>query len=688
MNLAALSRFLFSTILLSLHFCVFANSQSINNSGREIVNLDNDWTWYYAYDVSPNVIKNKTNLPHTWNAEETMAGKMNYRREAVVYEKSMFFKENSANNRYFLYFQGVNSVAQVFVNGQLIGEHKGGYTAFCLEATAYLKLGSENQIKVLASNAYRTDVLPLSGDFNVYGGIHRSVNLIVTGQNCITPIDYASSGVYLTQKNVNGTLAEIDILTKFSIKSLSKSLSVRTIITNASGNTVSTQITGLQAKSSTSVTQKFSLKNPVLWDGTKNPYLYKVTVELLQNQKVVDRVIQPLGLRYYKIDADKGFFLNGKYLDLYGFGKHEDVKGRGSAVTKKDNREDFELLKEIGANSLRLTHYPHGQDVYNLSDTSGIILWTEIPLVGPGGYTGPGYIKSEPLHKHAKQILTELIRQNYNHPSIIFWGLFNELKFDYDDPIPFLKELNALVKKEDPYRITTSATFIDSDVFNSVSDVIAWNKYYGWYEGTFKDMGKWADHMHRSFPDKPIAISEYGAGGSPFQHSSKPNKPRPGGKFHPEEWQVLFHESNWEELAKRPFIWGKYIWAFSDFGSSIRNEGDTTGINDKGLITYDRKIKKDAFYFYKANWTSDPMLHITAKRDVNRTESEIDVKAYTNLVSAELFVNGKSSGVKEKDALHRVVWGNVKLEKGKNNIELKSMYNDIELIDKCIWELQ
>ncbi|MCH5718375.1 glycoside hydrolase family 2 TIM barrel-domain containing protein [Niabella hibiscisoli] len=288
-------------------------------------------------------------------------------------------------------------------------------------------------------------------------------------------------------------------------------LTVRSILYDASKKTIG-MVESAVKNGDTSVNAVLTIQNPRLWNSRQDPYLYKIVTQLREQGKVVDEVEQPLGLRYYRVSSDSGLFLNGRYLDLYGFGLHEDVAGKGSAMSRGDFKKDIDLVLETGANALRFTHYPHSGEMYRLADSSGIILWSEIPLVGPGGYTGTGYMASASLQHQARQLMIEMIRQNYNHPSVFFWGLFNELKLDYDNPIPFLEELNALAKNEDPSRLTTCASFLDNDQFNHVSDLIAWNKYYGWYGGKFSDIGPWADKLHHQFPRKPIAISEYGAG--------------------------------------------------------------------------------------------------------------------------------------------------------------------------------
>lgn len=665
-----------------LQFTVF--SQNSEQPPRQIIDFNNEWICYPAYDVRRNAPKEKLTLPHTFNARQVTAGKINYDREMMIYQKKTSF-EAYQGKRVFIKFEGVNNVAQVYINQQFVGEHKGGYTAFVFEITDLIKWKSENLVTVMASNAYRMDVLPLSGDFNIYGGIHRPVSLIITNENCITPLDYASPGVYISQKNVSHEKATVSVLTKLSLKTATTKKEVRTGIYNRSGKLLQEQLYTVPTQSTDNAIQDFTISKPVLWQAKANPYLYTVKVELLEDGKPVDIITQPLGLRYFHVDSDKGFFLNGQYLDLYGFGKHEDIAGKGSAMSMQDHENDFNLILESGATALRLTHYPHADPVYNLSDKHGVVLWTEIPFVGPGGYTGPGYINHPALQEHARQVLTEMIRQHYNHPSVIFWGLYNELKLDYDDPTPFLKELNEMVKKEDPYRITTAASFLDKGAMNDVTDVIGWNKYYGWYGGKFSDIGVWADRTHTAQPGKAIAVTEYGAGASVYQFTETLKAPAADGRYHPEEWQTAFHEEHWAQLLQRPFVWGKYIWVFSDFGSSIRTEGYTTGINDKGLVTYDRAIKKDAFYFYKANWNPAPMIHIAGKRNTQRTALTKEVRVYTNMPEAELYINGKPAGKRKKDALNRIVWDNLSFTSGKNVIRVVTTYKKQLLDDQCEW---
>ncbi|WP_447640951.1 MULTISPECIES: glycoside hydrolase family 2 protein [Chitinophagaceae] len=665
---------------------VFLPCIAFSQSQRRLVLLDTGWLFHFAYDMRTNAPKEKVSVPHTWNAKEALEGKMNYTRTNAIYEKKLNLSVIDTSKRYFLFFDGVNSYAQVLVNNHFVGEHKGGYTKFCFEITSFLRSNGNNTIQVQVSNAARPDILPLTGDFNVYGGIHRPVYLLETGKDCISSLDFASSGVYATPyvDTVNNKLGNVTVKTMLSLQT-NQPLTVKTTILDAKNRIVNTASTMVHDASS--LTQKIAVANPQCWDGIRNPYLYAVKVQLLDGNSVLDEVMQPLGFRQYKVDPQNGLILNDRYLDLHGFGFHEDVAGKGSAVSTADLQKDMQLVSEVGATSLRLTHYPHSSYIYNYADSNGIVLWSEIPLVGPGGYTGAGYINNPELKAQALQVLQEMIHQNYNHPSVLFWGLFNELKLDHDDPIPFLTQLDSVCKALDPIRLTTCATFLDGDQFNKVSDVIAWNKYYGWYGGKFSDMGKWADLTHHNYPNKAIAVSEYGAGASIHDHDEGTTAPNPSGHFHPEEWQTAYHEAHWQEFKTRPFVWGKYIWDLADFGSAIRTEGDHNAINDKGLVTYDRKTKKDAFYFYKANWNSEPMVYIAERRYINRKNREVRVKVFANTQYVKLFVNGKLIGEQKPDDNKTAVWQNVVLKKGKNIASVEAKVGDKMLKDACEWNL-
>ena len=658
-----------------------------DDNPRTFILLDKGWGYRPVSDTGLKSSMKQVTVPHTWNANY-IPGTRSYNREMMVYRRDLEITPDMKDKRLFLYFEGVNSSATVLVNNKSVGSHKGGYTAFCMEVTDYAKQGI-NKLEVWVTNAYNPEILPISGDFNIYGGIHRPCHLLVTEQDCISPLFYASPGVFIHQDKVSEKQAQITVETMLSLRGKKQGLKVRTTVEDAKGNIILQNIE--QNVTTENVKQPFVIEHPVLWNAKQNPHLYKVIVELLDNGKVIDRVEQRTGLRYFSVDADKGFFLNGKYLDLYGFCLHEEVEGKGSALSAEDHERDMELVKESGATSLRLVHYPHSESIYHLSDENGIVLWTEIPMVGPGGYDFCGFINTDGLKEHARQVLKELVYQKYNHPSICFWGIFNEIRTNYDNAEPFARELHELYKEIDPSRLTTLASCDDPKFYQNCSDLMAWNKYIGWYgsRNAPETAGNFFDKAKAASNGKPVAISEYGGGANVEHHfSMKENDVKPSGQFHPEEGQTYIHEGNWSAFAQRPYMWAKYIWVFADFQSSIRNEGGKPGINDKGLVTYDRKIKKDAFYFYKANWSTEPMIYITSRRFTERPEANVQVKVYSNLRENTLYVNGKKIGKQKSDSLHRVVWQNVTLSKGENRIRVEGKSKAGVIEDTCVWYLK
>ena len=658
-----------------------------DDNPRTFILLDKGWGYRPVSDTGLKSSMKQVTVPHTWNANY-IPGTRSYNREMMVYRRDLEITPDMKDKRLFLYFEGVNSSATVLVNNKSVGSHKGGYTAFCMEVTDYAKQGT-NKLEVWVTNAYNPEILPISGDFNIYGGIHRPCHLLVTEQDCISPLFYASPGVFIHQDKVSEKQAQITVETMLSLRGKKQGLKVRTTIEDAKGNIISQNIE--QNVTIENVKQPFVIEHPVLWNAKQNPHLYKVIVELLDNGKVIDRVEQRTGLRYFSVDADKGFFLNGKYLDLYGLCLHEEVEGKGSALSAEDHERDMELVKESGATSLRLVHYPHSESIYHLSDENGIVLWTEIPMVGPGGYDFCGFINTDGLKEHARQVLKELVYQKYNHPSICFWGIFNEIRTNYDNAEPFARELHELYKEIDPSRLTTLASCDDPKFYQNCSDLMAWNKYIGWYgsRNAPETAGNFFDKAKAASNGKPVAISEYGGGANVEHHfSMKENDVKPSGQFHPEEGQTYIHEGNWSAFAQRPYMWAKYIWVFADFQSAIRNEGGKPGINDKGLVTYDRKIKKDAFYFYKANWSTEPMIYITSRRFTKRPEASVQVKVYSNLRENTLYVNGKKIGKQKSDSLNRVMWQNVTLSKGENRIRVEGKSKAGVIEDTCVWYLK
>lgn len=649
---------------------------------RQDILLNNDWNFRFSHQVQKGT-EVRVDLPHTWNAQDALSGKIDYKRGIGNYEKNLFIRPEWKGKRLFIRFEGVNNIADVFINRRHIGEHRGGYGAFIFEITGKVEYGKENSILVRVNNGEQLDIMPLVGDFNFYGGIYRDVHLLITDETCISPLDYASPGVRLIQDSVSHRYAKVRAIVDLSNGS-SGNQEVELNVRLLDGQRVVKEGTKNVNLSGNEVMQQeltFEIDQPHLWNGRQDPFLYQAEVTLFRNGQMVDRVTQPLGLRFYRIDSDKGFFLNGKHLPLKGVCRHQDRSEVGNALRPQHHEEDAALMLEMGVNAVRLAHYPQATYFYDLMDKNGIIVWAEIPFVGPGGYNDKGFVDLPAFRANGKEQLKELIRQHYNHLSICVWGLFNELTELGDNPVEYIKELNVLAHQEDTTRPTTSASNQMGDL-NFITDAIAWNRYDGWYGGTPADLGKWLDRMHKDHPEICIAISEYGAGASIYHQQDSLVKTVPTSWWHPENWQTYYHIENWKTISSRPYVWGSFVWNMFDFGAAHRTEGDRPGINDKGLVTFDRKVRKDAFYFYKANWNrEEPMLYLTGKRNTVRTQRLQTITAFTNLSGAELFVNGKSYGKAIPDSYAILEWKNVELEPGENEIKVVSTNKKLPLSD-------
>ena len=516
---------------------------------RQDILLNNDWNFRFSHQVQKGT-EVRVDLPHTWNAQDALSGKIDYKRGIGNYEKNLFIRPEWKGKRLFIRFEGVNNIADVFINRRHIGEHRGGYGAFIFEITGKVEYGKENSILVRVNNGEQLDIMPLVGDFNFYGGIYRDVHLLITDETCISPLDYASPGVRLIQDSVSHRYAKVRAIVDLSNGS-SGNQEVELNVRLLDGQRVVKEGTKNVNLSGNEVMQQeltFEIDQPHLWNGRQDPFLYQAEVTLFRNGQMVDRVTQPLGLRFYRIDPDKGFFLNGKHLPLQGVCRHQDRSEVGNALRPQHHEEDVALMLEMGVNAVRLAHYPQATYFYDLMDKNGIIVWAEIPFVGPGGYNDKGFVDLPAFRANGKEQLKELIRQHYNHPSICVWGLFNELTELGDNPVEYIKKLNVLADQEDTTRPTTSASNQMGDL-NFITDAIAWNRYDGWYGGTPADLGKWLDRMHKDHPKICIAISEYGAGASIYHQQDSLVKTVPTSWWHPENWQTYYHIENWKTIS-------------------------------------------------------------------------------------------------------------------------------------------
>lgn len=662
-----MNKIILASLVLFVSFLSFSQS-------RQVININNDWQFTPGYEVRNNIFT-KISLPHTWNMD-AMSGKIDYYRGFGNYQKKIYVPEDWQGNVIFLRFGAVNHTATVQINGETVGEHQGGYSAFGFDISNKLYYGAENTILVRVSNALDLGIMPLVGDFNFYGGIYRDVDILLLPKNHISANRFASNGIRIIQKSVTKNRAELVV--RIVVEGKGK-LNVR--LKDKEGITVvSTQQNITQKDKKQVIEVPFSLERPHLWNGRKDPYLYSAEIEF-----GTDKVIQSFGLRYFEVDAQNRFRLNGELLQLRGVGRHQDIANAGNAIYRTQMETDIQIMLEMGVNAVRLTHYPHDPYFIELCDKEGIIVWSEMPFVGPGGYRDKGFVNTGRFRENGKQQLAEMIEQLYNHPSILFWGIFNELKEEGDNPVEYVKELNTQAKADDPTRLTVAASNQNGDL-NLITDLIGFNQYFGWYGGNPTDIGSWGAEMRTKYPGMKLSISEYGAGASPFHQQEKLTKPVTTSRWHPENWQTHFHEEHWKIIHESNLFWGTFVWVMFDFYAAHRTEGERDGINDKGLVSLDRSVKKDAFYFYKANWnTGEPFVYVSERRNSRRQNAEQTLKVYSNTESVELLLDGNSMGTRANNGYGIFVWENCRMNKGKNTIEAVS--KDKNVSDKIEIEI-
>lgn len=656
---------------------------AVSSQAREVVSINQGWSFSKSISTGGSVDQfaryagrgAKVDLPHTWNQSDFMSPE-GYYRGYGSYSRKLAVPASYAGKRLFLKFEGAGTEATVFVNGQGVGNHKGAYNNFVFEITPYVHPGDTCAVAVVCNNSQRLDIAPQGGDFNQYGGLYRDAWLVVTDDVCISPLYYGSSGVLVSQPRVDDRLASIRADIHLSSLSGYDGCEIDFSILDASGSKVVDK-PGVLVHSDR-VTVSAEIADPHLWNGRQDPYLYKTVTVLKRNGKEIDRVEENIGLRYFSVDPDKGFFLNGKHLKLHGVCRHQDWADIAVALKEEHHLADFDFFDEMGVDALRLAHYPQAKRMFQEADRRGYVVWEEIPFVG-------GYVHDEGFHENLRQQLREMIIQNYNHPSICFWGIFNEIHGSFD---AIVDELNALAHELDPFRMTVSATDQEGS-FNLITDAIGWNKYYGWYTDSVADFGPFLDDWHARHPQTLLAISEYGGGASVQHHVAKYDRDEKAAgfadPFHPEERQVWIHRNDWKAIAERDFVWGSFVWNMFDFASSIRREGDTRGQNDKGLVTRDRKERKDAFYFYKVNWNKTVnTVHLCSKRYTEREDSLTDVIVFTTAPSARLYVNGKLVGTQKADSYATVIWKDVVLSPGANEVVVRTSVGE----DSAIWTVR
>ena len=568
-------------------------------------------------------------LPHTWNNIDGQDGGNDYWRGTCIY-KTRFaapaFDKNT--QQVWLQFEGVNASAKVTLNGVEVARHDGGYSTFRADVTALL--ADSNELIVEADNSKNDRVYPQKADFTFYGGIYRDVSLLVVNRNHIALGYLGGPGVQITPA-VNGANADIEVKTWMEGDG-----EVEFSIYDATGAEV---LTGKGRD--TTVT----LEHPHLWDGVRDPYLYTCAVRLVLNGEVQDEVRQRFGVRSFSVDPKRGFFLNGRPYPLHGVSRHQDRKGLGNAITREMHDEDMQLIKELGANTIRLAHYQHDQYFYDLCDEAGMVVWAEIPYISEHMPNGRENTISQ---------MKELIVQNYNHACIVCWGVSNEITISTKDNRDMRDNhhvLNDLCHEMDKTRLTTLACYAMCGPFNPVAhitDLVSWNLYLGWYvPGLFLN-DLWMDFFHLCYPNRALGFSEYGAEGMPNLHSSHPRR-----GDHTEEYQAIYHEYMLRCFDRHKWLWATHVWNMYDFAADARDQGGEPGMNHKGLVTFDRKTKKDSFYIYKAWWSDEPFVHICSKRYADRTENEIEVKVYSNQKNVTLYVDGEKLAEQEGEHIFK-----------------------------------
>jgi beta-galactosidase len=596
---------------------------------KKVINLNNNWTFIkedVGHQSAVNIAGDSISIPHTWNGLDGQDGGNDYYRGKCWYVRKLNKKDFELNECTYLEFKGVNASAQVYINGNFVGEHHGGYSTFRFDVTNFLS--DKNIIVVGVDNSKNDWVYPQTADFTFYGGIYRDVNIISVSKNHFDLGDYGSKGAKVTC-SVEGDEGIVQVDAK-----LVGSGTLKTTLYNHNGKVVAESKNG----------QVLKVKKVCLWQGLEDPYLYKLRLELLENETVMDHIEFNVGFRSYRIDPDKGFYLNGKEYPLRGVCRHQDRPEIGNALKKEHHDEDIEIIKEIGANTIRLAHYQHDDYFYDLCDKYGFVVWAEIPYISK---------HMNNASENAISQMKELITQLYHHPSIVCWGISNEICMypAESDRYDLHVKLNDLCHEMDPSRQTAIAVYMPTMIYNklnAIPDIVSYNLYFGWYFPFVWLAGVKLDRYHNKYPNRILGLAEYGAEAMPNIHRKRPYR-----GDNTEEYQTIYHEKMIKVINERPYIWATHIWNMFDFGSDARNQGGEPGMNHKGLVTFDRKIKKDSFYLYKSYWSKEPFIHLCGKRFINRTGKSANIKIYSNQEEVELYNNNKLIGKQTSDKIFK-----------------------------------
>ncbi|WP_447756027.1 glycoside hydrolase family 2 protein [Sphingopyxis fribergensis] len=654
-------------------------------------------------------------LPHSWNR----LGEYRIGRTAATdnrqgkgwYRLRLDGAALPAGKRHVIEFEAVGNLADLWVNGRHVGSHAGAFSRFRFDLTDFLDPAGPNTILLRADNSAPVrgsttqHIVPLDGDFFIHGGIYRPARLLHVAPSHIALDDHGGPGVYADSRFNDDGSATLRVRAKFTGVERGQFLDLR--LFDADGAFVNGLLIPLGV-GQTEAEGEFDVDAPRRWDGRRDPYLYRLEAKIHTFATTFDSVSVPVGFREFRVDPNSGFHLNGKHLPLHGVSRHQDYLGKGWALAPEDHERDMALIAEMGANTVRFAHYQHAPDWFDLADRHGMIVWAEIPFVNR--VSNDDTTGSPELVANAKAQMVELIRQNYNHPSVVTWGLGNEVDLDMvlnrvgtgADARPLLRELDTLAHAEDPTRPTVIADCCEAThegdtppaqpprqpVLTGISDLMGYNRYYGWYYREIPDLGPHLDRLHKRYPDIPISVSEYGAGGALTQHVEDPatHKIAAHGRPHPEEYESWFHEQSWPQLRDRPYLWANWIWNMFDFSSKIRQEGDATDVNDKGLVTYDRKVRKDAFFYYKAQWSDAPVVHIASRRWTERTEPLTTIKVYSNAPAVAVTFNGKPLGdIACAGSICEIA--GIRLVPGANRVTATARFDGKDVSDAVEWTL-
>ncbi|MDY2628997.1 MAG: glycoside hydrolase family 2 TIM barrel-domain containing protein [Lachnospiraceae bacterium] len=621
---------------------------------RNVISLNENWKFIQKDAGLPDTLPEDWDsicLPHTWNAVDGHDGNGGYDRRTCWYARNFRTpKQPLKGGRVYVEIPAAGQQATVYVNGNKVIYHEGGYSAFRADITELCNENEDNLLVVACSNEVKSSVYPESADFTFYGGLYRGVNLISVPETHFDLDYFGGPGLRVTPRPCGGGGAEFEL--ESWVINGDENFTVMYSICDAQGREVASAVRLADAAKVT-----VYVPDAVRWD-IDNPYLYTVTAVLQRRNEAYDEVSARVGVRNFSCDPEKGFIINGVQTPLRGVSRHQDQLYKGNALTREDHYEDARLIKELGANTIRLAHYQHSQDFYDACDEMGFIVWAEIPFIS--------VFKTDPAaHENCISQMKELIIQNYNHPSICFWGISNEILIGgiSEQLVENHQELNKLCKELDPTRLTTiahvSMTPVESPI-HGITDVESYNHYFGWYGGKTEDNGPWMDNFHRVHPDICVGLSEYGCEGIITYHG-----PNPACKDYSEEYQALYHEHMAKMLDERPWIWSSHVWNMFDFGCAARNEGGVAGRNNKGLVTMDRKTKKDSYYIYKAYWNKEPMVHLCGKRYAQRAGETTEIRVYSNQPAVTLYLNGQPVEEKSGD---KVFIFRVSLKEGFNTV--------------------